>query len=173
MTWIAGAVLMLLAALVQVTWAPSLSVYGAFPNLVLVAVVAITWTRGQRAGLVCACAGGLLLDLTAPGPLGPHALALLAGAYLTGFWVRNVEPTGLVQPVIATAVSTAVYSAVLLGADDLLGLPLPPLSVAMQLSIAASVYNAILVIPLTLTLRARRGPDGPTDCSRRREREIA
>ncbi len=156
MTWIAGATLMLLAALVQVTWAPSFSVYGGFPNLVLVMVVAITWTRGQRAGLVWACAGGLLLDLTAPGPLGPHALALLAGAYLTGFWVRNVEPSGLLQPSIATAVGTAVYSAVLVGADDLLNLPVPPPALVLELAAAAALYNSALVLPALLASRRLR-----------------
>jgi rod shape-determining protein MreD len=155
-TWIVGGVLMLLAVLVQVTWAPSLSLFGAFPNLVLVAVVAITWSRGQRAGLVWACVGGLLLDLTAPGPLGPHALALLAGAYLTGFWVRNVDPAGLVQPVIAAAVCTGVYSAVLVGADDLLNLPVPTPSVAVELAFAAAVYNSVLVLPALLVSRRLR-----------------
>jgi rod shape-determining protein MreD len=156
MTWIVGGALMLLAVLVQVTWAPSLSLFGAFPNLVLVAVVAITWSRGQRAGLVWACVGGLLLDLTAPGPLGPHALALLAGAYLTGFWVRNVDPAGLVQPVIAAAVCTSVYSAVLVGADDLLNLPVPTPSGAMELALAAAVYNSVLVLPALLVSRRLR-----------------
>ena len=156
MTWIVGGALMLLAVLVQVTWAPSLSLFGAFPNLVLVAVVAITWSRGQRAGLFWACVGGLLLDLTAPGPLGPHALALLAGAYLTGFWVRNVDPAGLVQPVIATAVCTGVYSAVLVGADDLLNLPVPTPSVAVELAFAAAVYNSALVLPALLVSRRLR-----------------
>ncbi len=156
MTWVAGTALMLLATLVQVTWAPKLSVLGAFPNLVLVIVVAVAWTRGQRASLVIACIGGLLLDLTAPGPLGPHALALLAGAYLTGFWVRNVDPSSWVQPVIATAVSTAVYSAVLVGADDLLDLPVPPLALAVELAAAAAAYNAMLVLPALLASRRTR-----------------
>jgi rod shape-determining protein MreD len=156
-TWIPAALLVLLAALVQVTWAPGLSVYGAFPNLVLVIITVITWTRGQRAGLVWACAGGLLLDLTAPGPLGPHALALLAGAYVTGFWVRNVDPSGAAHPVIATAVSTAIYSAVLVGADDLLNLPVPPPTLVLDLAVAAAVYNSVLVLPaLAVAKRMRR-----------------
>jgi len=156
-SWIPAALLVLLAALVQVTWAPGLSVYGAFPNLVLVIVTVITWTRGQRAGLIWACAGGLLLDLTAPGPLGPHALALLAGAYVTGFWVRNVDPSAPVHPVIATAVSTAIYSVVLVGADDLLNLPVPPPALVLDLAVAAAVYNSVLVLPaLAVAKRLRR-----------------
>src|SRR5579859_4296819 len=80
-----GVALMLAAALVQVTWAPRLEIVGAFPNLVLLAVVAVTWTRGVRAGMAWACVGGVFLDLTAAGPIGPHALGLLTGSYLTGF----------------------------------------------------------------------------------------
>ena len=156
MTWIPAALLMLFTAMVQVTWAPALSVNGAFPNLVLVMVTVITWTRGQRAGLLWACAGGLLLDLTAPGPLGRHALALLAGAYVTGFWVRNVDPNGPVHPVIATAVSTAIYSAVLVGADDLLNLPVPAPAIVLELAVAAAIYNSVLVLPIMLVAKRLR-----------------
>lgn len=162
MTWLLGGAAMLLTALVQVTWAPKLSLAGTFPNLVLVAVVGIAWTRGQRSALAWACAGGLLLDLTAPGPLGPHALALLVVAYLTGFWLRNVDNLQVLHAVIATAAGTLAYSAVLIAANDLLDLPLPPWNVAGEIAVAAAVYNAVLIIPaLTLTL------------SRKREREIA
>jgi rod shape-determining protein MreD len=156
MTWIPAGLLMLVAALVQVTWAPAVSVYGAFPNLVLIIASAITWTMGQRAALICACAGGLLLDLTAPGPLGPHALALLAGAYVTGFWVRNVEASRPVHPMIATAVSTVIYSAVLVGADDLLNVPVPPLGLLLGLAFAAAIYNSVLVLPVVLLARRLR-----------------
>jgi rod shape-determining protein MreD len=150
--------LLLATVLVQVTWAPRLTVAGAFPNLALVAVIAITWTAGFRQGMAWACVAGLMLDLTADGPLGPHAVALLGGAYLTGFWVRNLDRESLVQPVIAAAASTAIYSAVLVLADDVLGLPVPPLGMAMQLVVAASIYNAAL---MTMALAIARRLHSP------------
>jgi rod shape-determining protein MreD len=146
--------LLLATVLVQVTWAPQFTVAGAFPNLALVAVIAITWTLGVRQGMAWACVAGLLLDMTADGPLGPHAGALLAGAYLSGFWVRNLDRESLLHPVIAAALSTAVYSAVLVLADDVLGLPVPPLGIALQLVVAASVYNAALM-PVALAIGRR------------------
>jgi rod shape-determining protein MreD len=152
---LAGAVLMLATILVQVTWAPRLTIAGVFPNLALVAVIAVTWTGGVTSGLVWACVAGLMLDLTAPGPLGPHALALLAGAYLTGFWTRNVDRESVLHPMLAAAAGTAAYSIILVAADDTLGLPVPPLGVAMQLLIAASAYNAVLM-PVALLLLRRR-----------------
>ena len=153
-----GAALMVAAVLVQVTWAPRLEVGGSYPNLALMAVIAITWTMGVRAGLVWACLAGVLLDLTSSGPLGPHALALLAGAYITGFWTRNVARDSPVHPALAAAVSTALYSVILVGADDTLGLPVPPLGVAVQLVFAASVYNAVLMPIALFVMRKLQGP---------------
>jgi len=154
---IAGPVLVLLAALVQVTWAQSITVLGVFPNLVLAIAVAITWNHGQRAGLACACAGGLLLDLAAPGPLGPHALALLCGVYVAGSWARNVHHAGSVmQPALATAAATIVYSLVLVGADDTLGLTVPPFGLAAQLAGLAALYNAVIAVPLAIAMGPTR-----------------
>ncbi|TAN31883.1 rod shape-determining protein MreD [bacterium] len=153
-----GAGLLVAAVLVQVTWAPRLEVAGAFPNLALLAVIGVTWTTGVRAGLLWACVAGVLLDLTAPGPLGPHALALLAGAYLTGFWTRNLDRESPVHPALSAALSTALYSFILIGVDDTLGLPVPPLGVALQLAIAASVYNALLMPAALLLIRRLQAP---------------
>lgn len=152
----AGAGLMLVAALVQVTWVPRIEILGAFPNLVLLAVVALTWTRGVRAGMAWACVGGLCLDLTAAGPVGPHALGLLTGAYLTGFWIRNFDRQSALQVALAAAVSTAAYSAVLVASDDTIGLPVPPLAVAVELTLAACAYNAVLMPPALAFLRRAR-----------------
>lgn len=149
----AGMLLMLVATLVQVTWASQLEVAGAFPNLVLVAVVVLTWTQGVRAGLVWACAGGILLDLNAAGPLGPHAVALLAGAYSTGFWARNLDRESVLHPMGAVVLATVLYSLVLVGSDAALGLPVPTSRVAIQLIVAASLFNAALTLPALAALR--------------------
>jgi rod shape-determining protein MreD len=152
-------VTMLLAAvLVQVTWAPRFTVAGVFPNLALVAVIAITWTAGVKQGMVWACVAGLMLDLTAPGPIGPHAVALLAGSYLTGFWARNLDRESVVQPVITAAVSTAAYSLVLVVVDEMLGLPVPSFGIAVQLVIGACVYNAVLMPFAMWVARKVHGP---------------
>jgi rod shape-determining protein MreD len=152
------AALMLATVLIQVTWAPRVTVAGVFPNLALVAVIAVTWTAGVRAGMLWACIAGLMLDLTAPGPLGPHALALLAGAYLTGFWWRNLERDSVLHPVLAVAVSTALYSLILIASDDTLGLPVPPLGVALQLFVASCVYNAALMPFVLVVVRKLHAP---------------
>ncbi|MEO8745773.1 MAG: rod shape-determining protein MreD [Candidatus Dormiibacterota bacterium] len=152
------AALLLASVLVQVTWAPRIAVAGVFPNLALVFVIAIAWTTGVRSGMAWACVAGLMLDLTAPGALGPHALALLAGAYVTGFWSRNLDSKSLLHPALASAVSTALYSLVLVGADEFLDLPTPAFGIAVQLVLAASAYNAVLMPAAVLVVRTLNAP---------------
>ncbi len=140
----AGVLVMVAAELVQVTWAPRLEVAGAYPNLVLIAVVSITWTLGVRSALAWACVGGVLCDLTSSGPVGPHALALLVGVYVIGLWIRNLERVTALRVAASAVVATCLYSAVLVLADDLLGLPVAPLGVAFRLTLAAAAYNGVL-----------------------------
>lgn len=142
---IAALGVVLALALVQVTWAPRLSIAGAFPNLVLVAVVGITWLQGVRAGLVWACIGGVLLDLTASGSIGPHALALLTAAFATSLWARNLERPNALHAVLTALGATVAYSFTLVLTDSLLGTPAMDAAVVARLTIAAAIYNAVLM----------------------------
>lgn len=151
---IVGLGLMLAFTLVQVTWAPHLAVAGAFPNLVLITVVAITWSYGVRAGLVWSCVGGVLLDLTASGAIGPHALALLAGAYATSLWARNLERPNALHVALTAALSTALYSLVLVVVDGLFGMPSPDPGLVFRVALAMAIYNALLT-PLALEAMRR------------------
>lgn len=101
-----------LAALAQLTWMPRLP-WAAFPNLAVIAVAAWTWSRGTRAGLWWAVVAGLVLDLGSGGALGPHALALLAAAYVAGLVTTTVDGGLLTLPVSA-GLATVAYGAALL-----------------------------------------------------------
>lgn len=147
MRWAALAVVMLAAALIQVALGPRFAVFGAFPNLVLLAVVTVAWTTGPRLGMAYACAGGLLLDLASAGPLGPHALALLPGAYGIGLLARRLEPPNLLVVALSAAVTTLAYSGVLILASELLRVTVVPAGVAIRLALAAAIYNGLLGAP--------------------------
>jgi hypothetical protein len=56
---------------------------------------------------------------------------------------------------LAVAASSTVYSFILVAADDTLGLPVPPLDLVLQLLVAASFYNAVLM-PVALVFLRRR-----------------
>ena len=140
-----GAVMLLAAAVAQATWMANLEVAGAFPNLVLLAIVAVAWVEGARPAMALACAGGLLLDLMSPGPVGPHAFALVAVAYLAGFWSRNLDRHGAIYVALSAAAGTVLYSAVLAGFNWVFGLPVPALDSFGWLTLAACAYNALLM----------------------------
>lgn len=151
-----AAVTLVALALVQATWAPRLEIAGAFPNLVLLAVVGITWRSGLHAGLAAACTGGLALDLTSSGAVGPHVLALLVGVYATGFWIRNLDTVNALHAALSTAVATLVYSVVLIGAGLATRVAAGSAGVDAQLALAAAAYNAMLA-PLAVEAVRRLG----------------
>lgn len=142
---IVGLGLLLGLAVAQVTWAPHLAIAGVFPNLVLVAVVGITWAYGVRAGLAWACVGGVLLDLTASGAIGPHALALLPGAYATSLWARDLERPTALHLALTAALTTVLYSFALVVTYGVLGMPAPDAMTVVRLTVFGALYNAVLM----------------------------
>jgi len=148
---LAAGLILLLAALLQVTLAPRLELAGAFPNLVLLLVAGWTLVRGAGGGIRWAVAGGLLLDLVAPGPLG--VLALAAAAYATGFLQRSFEADPVLLPAVSGALATVVYNLVLIAIFQLLGNPVAFLP-ALQAWVAPSaLYDAALIPVVVLLLR--------------------
>jgi rod shape-determining protein MreD len=152
--YLAAGLVLLPAAILQVTLAPRLEVAGAFPNLVLLAVVGWTLVRGAGAGIRWAIVGGLCLDLVAPGPLGVHPLALAAAAYGTGFLQRSFEADPVLLPGASGALATVAYNLVLVAVSDLLGHPIQLLPV-LQAWIAPSALYEALLTPLALLLLRR------------------
>ena len=150
----AGVAILGSAALLQVTVAPRLAVGGAFPNLVLLFAVCATWNLGVRSGMAWACAGGIALDLMSPGPVGPHALAVLAAAYVAGFWTRNAGPHEVAHAAVAAAAGTAVYSLVVIAAGAITDMPVPSPAVSAQLIAMSAAYNAALT-PVAFALARR------------------
>ncbi len=150
----AEALIVVLAALTQVTWAPRLQIAGVFPNLVLLVVIAITWRRGVRAGFAAACGGGVLLDLTSAGAVGPHVIALLAGVYATGFWLRNVESPNPLHAAASAGAATILYSLVLVLAALAMRDSNAGLAVDAELALAAALCNALLAPFAVAVMRA-------------------
>jgi rod shape-determining protein MreD len=152
--YLLAALLLLPAAVLQVTLAPRLELLGAFPNFVLLAVVGWTLVRGAGAGIRWAIAGGLLLDLLAPGPLGVHALALAVAAYGTGFLKRSFEPDPILLPSASGALATVAYNLVLVGVSEVLGHPVAFLPVLQAWVAPSALYDAAL-LPILLVLLRR------------------
>jgi len=160
--YVAAGLVLLPAAILQVTLAPRLEVGGAFPNLLLLAVAGWTLIRGAGTGLRWAVVGGLCLDLVSPGPLGVHALALAVAAYGTGFLQRSFAPDPLLLPGASGALATVLYNLVLVGVSDLLGQPIQLLPVLVAWIAPSAIYAALLTpIAYLLLLRLNRALPAP------------
>jgi rod shape-determining protein MreD len=155
--YVVAGMLLLPAAVLQVTLAPRLELFGAFPNFVLLTVVGWTLVRGAGPGIRWAIGGGLLLDLLAPGPLGVHALALAVAAYGTGFLKRSFEPDPILLPSASAALATVAYNLVLVAVSEALGHPVAFLPVLQAWVAPSALYDAALLPPLLLLFRRLDG----------------
>lgn len=153
----AGLLVLLVCAVLQVSWAPNFALAGIFPNMVLLAVIGWTLTCGVQSGLRWAIGGGLLLDLVSPGPLGFHALALLVAAYGAGFAQRALARDGILLPALIGAAAAVVYNLVLIGLDDTFGHRVALTTVLQSWVAPAALLQGILLPPFCRLLRQLDG----------------
>lgn len=154
MRWLDGAkaaVLLFVAAVLQVSVFSQLHVWDAVPQLLLVTLVALALLRGSVAGAVGGFVAGLLVDSATLGEFGLNALVLT----LAGYWIgRYGETTGRDRfhaPFLSVAVTTVLYSLGLLLVHFVLGDSAPAGSVlgglapgiAMNLVLTAPVYALV------------------------------
>ncbi|MEA2113186.1 MAG: rod shape-determining protein MreD, partial [Patescibacteria group bacterium] len=81
---------LLLAAILQTTIAPFLSVRGAAPNLILACALALTLLRGFKASWFYVFLGGFFLDIYSGLPFGLVAISLIGANYLVDWLDNNV-----------------------------------------------------------------------------------
>ena len=141
------AVLLFVAAIVQVSIFSQAQTYGAVPDLLLVTLVAIALLRGSVAGAVGGFFAGLIVDTASLGTLGLTSLVLT----LAGFWIgRYGETTGRDRahaPYLSIAVVTVLYGLGLLVVHFVLGESAPAGAVLKSL-FPAIVLNLIVTGPV-------------------------
>jgi len=98
--------LVLVAAVLQVSVITGTRVLGAEPDLLLVTIVCVALVAGSLPGAVAGFAGGLLVDVMTLGTLGTTSIVLV----LAGYWAgRYGETTGrgraYAPPLAAVAIS--------------------------------------------------------------------
>jgi rod shape-determining protein MreD len=151
------ALIILAAVILQVSFFSYLSVLGAAPNLIPVAVVSLGLLGGGVVGAMCGFVAGFLLDSLLLQTLGVSSLVLLSIGYLAGRYREGVEITGwLIPPLLAgafTLLAAAGFAAVqlMLGVDA-------AVSVAFVREIAVqgllAVLLALAVYPLVRRILA-------------------
>lgn len=157
------AVLILVAAGLQISVLARLGLPGAVPDLVLVTVIAVAFAYGPLAGAVTGFAGGLLLDLAPPndGAVGTLALIMMVVGYVSAV---VVEPRDRTLPVTLAIVGGSAVSAVLAYAVGLAvtGSERVSWTNVPGLALSAGLYAALLgmvAIPLVAWLVRRITPE--------------
>lgn len=143
--WLAIAVLLLTAVVLQSTVFGQLKLFGVRPELVFMVVILVAAVQGPREGIITGFAGGLLQDLMLNQP--PRALTALTlvlvgyGVGLVGQYI--VSPSPLTR---STLVGVATAAAVLFYgfAGFLLGHPAPTPLDWIRIPLLSGIYGAVL-----------------------------
>lgn len=105
------AALLVLALALQTTVLTRATLLGVIPGLVLVVVVSLAFTDGERVGTVAGFFGGLLLDLRLEDPsaiMGLTALIYTMIGYIVGAAQKYSTSESVWMPVVVVAAASAV-----------------------------------------------------------------
>ena len=159
MTALRGIVLVLLlliAAVLQVSFFGFFTLDGVVPNLVLLVVVAVAIAKGPDVAAPLGFLGGLVLDLAPPADhvAGRWALALLVAAYVAGRVrqdARRSTVVALVTVAAASFLATSVFALSGMALGDTVVDPAAALRV-VAISVCYDLLLAPFVLPLVLRL---------------------
>lgn len=97
------------AVALQSTVLARLTLLGVIPQLILIVVVCLAYTDGERVGVVTGFFGGLLQDLLLPQSItGLTALVYTLVAFAVGMFRIYAPQDSVLAPVFAVAVATTV-----------------------------------------------------------------
>lgn len=100
----------LLFFLLQSTVMPAFALAGTVPDLLLILVLTVAYTRGRTAGMLTGLLTGLLTDLCFNKVVGVCALISLTIGYFAGYSNKIYEEKDYFFPMILMAVGEFLYS---------------------------------------------------------------
>ena len=147
-----AAMLLFVAAIMQVSIFTQVHVLGGVPDVLLVLLVAVALLRGAIFGAAGGFFAGLLVDTASLGKLGLTSLVLT----IAGYWIgRYGETTGRDRahaPFLSVAVVTILYSLGLLLVHFVLG-ERAPAGAMLRGLFPAIVLNLVLTAPVYALVR--------------------
>ena len=146
MRWLRYFLVIVSLVVLQTALFPELRVFGAGPDLLLVATIAVGYERGPEAGAVFGCVGGLAIDCFLSSPLGVSALAFSLVGYGVGLFQSGLLRTsrwiapilGGVGGLIGGALWVAI--AAVAGQDELVS------GHTARIVVLAAIYDAVLAV---------------------------
>ena len=150
---IKAAVVVFVAAILEVSVFSQVKILGGVPDLLLVTVVAIALLRGSVTGACVGFLAGLVQDTATLETLGLSSLLLT----LIGYWVgRYGETTGRDRthaPFVSVAVVTFLYALGGLALRFVLGDPAPARLVLLDSLFQSIALNLLLTLPVYAVVR--------------------
>ncbi len=142
------ALLLFVAAIVQVSIVSSLTLIGGRPDLLLLTLVAVALLRGSVTGAVGGFCAGLVVDTANLETLGLTSLLLT----IAGYWIgRYGETTGRDRahaPFVSVAVITVLYALGTLVLHFVLGEHAPARTVLLERLPPEVLFNLVLTLPV-------------------------
>jgi rod shape-determining protein MreD len=160
----AVAAVVIVALALQSTLLARLTLLGVIPQLVLVVVVSLAYTDGERVGVVAGFTAGLLQDLLLPPQsiLGLTALVYTFIGYGAGRLRQFAPPDSVWTPVLAVAAASAVAEAGYALLSIIMGRTWVALAYTGKVAGLVVVYNTLLtpfVFPVTRRVADRFRPE--------------
>ena len=101
---------LILCFIMQSTVMPAISLAGVVPDLLLIVIITVAYTRGRIAGMFTGFAAGLLTDVCFHEIVGVCALLYLCIGYVAGYSQKIYDERDYVFPMLMTAVGEFLYS---------------------------------------------------------------
>ena len=139
--------LLALAAIIQITLLPQMSLFGYKPDLALALVVAWAMLAPVGEAAVWGFLIGVFLDLASGLPFGVHTLALTTLGWLIGWGQATFFRGNLLAPPIAVVLATFFHHVIVLGILALFNWQIHWGEYLLRVTLPSVILNA-LVLPL-------------------------
>ena len=146
MRWIRYFLLIISLVVLQTALFPSLRIWDAAPDLLLVATIAVAYERGAETGAVFGFVSGIAIDCFLSSPLGVSALAFALVGYGVGIFQSGlVRSTRWIAPILGGLGGLVggflwICIASIAGSEDLF----TPTS--FRILVIAALYDAIVAV---------------------------
>lgn len=101
---------LILCFILQSTVMPAISLAGVVPDLLLIVIITVAYTKGRIAGLLTGFAAGLLTDVCFHEIVGVCALVYLCIGYVAGYSQKIYDERDYMLPMLMMAVGGFLFS---------------------------------------------------------------
>lgn len=155
------AVVVFVAALLQVTLVASIDVAGGHADLLLLVILAVALLRGSIPGAVAGFGGGLLVDVATLDTLGVSALLYALAGYWAGRYGETTGRERAAAPILAVLVGTVGIALAGYALHFLLGEEVTARRALVETLLPALVLNGLLGRPVYALCRSVLGRAEP------------